>query len=38
MILKIDKSFEKDYKKSGNEKLRPKLLATIENIQKVTKI
>jgi len=38
MIVKIDKSFEKDFKKAGNQKLRPKLLATIENIQKATKL
>ncbi len=38
MILKIDKSFEKDFKKSGNQKLSPKLLSTIENIQKATKL
>ena len=28
MILKIDKSFEKDFKKARNEKLSLKLLAT----------
>ena len=38
MILKIDKSFEKDFKKAGNKKLSPKLLATIENIQRATKL
>ena len=38
MILKVDKSFEKDFKKAGNQKLNPKLLATIENIQKATKL
>jgi len=38
MILKIDKSFEKDFQKAGNPKLSPKLLSTIENIQKATKI
>ena len=38
MILKIDKSFEKDFKKAGNEKLNLKLLTTIRNIQKATKL
>ncbi len=38
MIVKIDKSFEKDFKKAGNQRLNPKLLATIENIQKATKL
>jgi mRNA interferase RelE/StbE len=38
MILKIDKSFEKDFKKTGNEKLKPKLLSVLDNIQKATKI
>ena len=38
MILKIDKSFEKDFKKIGNVKLRPKLLSILENIQGASKI
>jgi mRNA interferase RelE/StbE len=38
MILKIDKTFEKDFKKAGTQKLSPKLLAIIENIQNVTKL
>ncbi len=38
MILKIDKSFEKDFKKIGNKKLKPKLLSVIEDIQKATKV
>ena len=38
MILKIDKSFDKDFKKAGNQKLNPKLLAIIKNIQKATKL
>ena len=38
MILKIDKSFDKDFKKAGNQKLNPKLLTIIKNIQKATKL
>jgi mRNA interferase RelE/StbE len=38
MIVKIDKSFEKDFKKAGNQRLNPKLLATIENIQQAMKL
>ncbi len=38
MILKIDKSFEKDFKKTGNQKLNPKLLSVLDNVQKATKI
>ena len=38
MILKIDKSFAKDFRKSGNEKLKPKLLSILENIQAATKV
>ena len=38
MILKIDKSFEKDFKKAGNLRLSPKLVATIKNIQKASKL
>ena len=38
MILKIDKSFEKDFKKTGNQKLNPKLLSVLDNIQNATKI
>jgi mRNA interferase RelE/StbE len=38
MILKIDKSFEKDFKKVGNQKLNPKLLMIIENIKRAEKL
>jgi len=38
MILKIDKSFEKDFKKARNEKLRAKLLSILVNIQKASKL
>ena len=38
MILKIDKSFEKDFKKVRNHILSTKLLEAIENIQNATKL
>ena len=38
MIVKIDKSFEKDFKKISDEKLRNKLLDIIISIQKAIKI
>ena len=38
MIVKIDKSFEKDFKKISDEKLRNKLLDIINSIQKAIKI
>ena len=38
MIVKIDNSFEKDFKKISNEKLKTKLLDIINSIRKATKI
>jgi mRNA interferase RelE/StbE len=38
MILKVDKSFEKDFKKAGNVKLKSKLHAVLTNIQEASKL